>query len=295
MLQHDYKRLFLITLLTCWTLAHSALSSLADQPGWRLVWNDEFAGTSLDASKWDAVDWKSPYNNERQAYHPSQVTVSGGNLELTSIDLPYGDKAYRSGKVESKWAQQFGRWEIRAKLPGTKGTWPAIWLLPDGKKYPWPSQGEIDIMEHRGDIPTITTSAFHWGPNSRGRRFLTDEQGISLSGRQVNFTDDFHTYAVEWDAEKIHFFVDGVHHFTVSDAETDGFIGGQSAPMEVQLNVAVGGDYVKDAQPDTTSIWPQQMLVDYVRVYVRAATTGKNESVGQPGNECYTHNTAAEK
>jgi len=247
---------------------------------WDIVWNDEFAGTSLDTSKWDVVDWKTPYNNERQAYHPSQVTVSGGNLVLTSIDIPYGDKAYRSGKVESKWAQQFGRWEVRAKLPGTKGTWPAIWLLPDGKKYPWPSQGEIDIMEHRGDKPTITTSAFHWGQNPRGRRYLTDEQDLSLSGRQVDFTDGFHTYAVEWDAEKIHFFVDDVHHFTVSDTETDGFISGQSAPMEVQLNVAVGGDYVKDAQPDKTSVWPQQMLVDYVRVYARAAATGEKNLLG---------------
>ncbi len=274
-----------IAILVGCTCALGTASASAAPPGWDLVWNDEFEGSSLDTSKWDAIDWTTPFNNELQAYHPGQVAVTGGNLALTAIDMPYGGKAYRSGKVKSKWAQQYGRWEVRAKLPGTRGTWPAIWLLPELRQYPWPSQGEIDIMEHRGDKPTMTTSAFHWGPNPRGRKFLTSKQEISHAGRLVDFTDSFHTYAVEWDAQKLRFFVDDVHHYTIHDRDTDGFLGGQSAPAEVQLNVAVGGDYVDDVQPDGTSVWPQQMLVDYVRVYVREATTGTNLSNGHSGGK----------
>jgi beta-glucanase (GH16 family) len=284
----------LIVVLVCWIGVFVNSSAISAQPGWDLAWSDEFEGTTLDTSKWVPIDWTTPYNNERQAYHPDQVTVSGGNLQLTAIDIPYGDKAYRSGKVESKWAKQYGRWEVRAKLPRTRGTWPAIWLLPDGHRYPWPSQGEIDIMEHRGDKPTITTSAFHWGPNSRGRKFLTEKQEISRSGCPVDFTDSFHTYAVEWDAKKLRFFVDDIHHYTIHDADTGGFLAGQTAPAEVQLNVAVGGDYVDDAQPDETSVWPQQMLVDYVRVYVRAVATPKNVSEGHLGKKRCAQTTAGD-
>ena len=140
----------------------------------------------------------------------------------------------------------------------------------------------------------MTTSAFHWGPNPRGRKFLTDNQEISHADRLVDFTDSFHTYAVEWDAQKIRFFVEDVHHYTIHDVDTDGFLGDQLAPAEVHLNVAVGGDYVDDAQPDETSVWPQQMLVDYVRVYVRAAAKGTNGSFGQLGNKRCLHNTASD-
>ncbi|TWU29830.1 glycoside hydrolase family 16 protein [Bythopirellula polymerisocia] len=244
-------------------------SAIGVPPGWELVWSDEFEGTSVDTSKWDIIDWTTPHNNERQAYHPDQVTVSQGNLVLTATDVPYGKKAYRSGKVESKWTNQYGRWEVRAKLPRTKGTWPAIWLLPDPHQTPWPSQGEIDIMEQRGDKPMIITSAYHWGPSPRERKFLTKKHELSPADRLVDFADGFHTYAVEWDDQELRFFVDDVHHYSISNEDTNGFLKSQSAPAEVLLNVAVGGDYVGKAQPDETSVWPQQMLVDFVRVYVQ--------------------------
>ncbi len=263
------QRLRPLIFLVCWIFSLISSPAHGDSPGWKLVWSDEFEGTSLDTSKWDIIDWTTPHNNERQAYHPDQITVSGGNLVLTAVDIPYGGKAYRSGKVESKWTKQYGRWEVRAKLPKTQGTWPAIWLLPDGRQYPWPTQGEIDIMENRGDKPTRITSAFHWGPSPRKRKFLSEKREISRSDRLVDFAEGFHTYAVEWDAQELRFFVDEVQFFTINDSDTDGFLSSQSAPAEVLLNVAVGGDYVGDAQPDETSVWPQQMLVDYVRVYVR--------------------------
>ena len=258
-----------IAILVVWTCFHSATPGSAAPPGWDLVWNDEFDGNSVDLTKWDPILWTTPFNNEQQAYRPSRVTVSGGNLVLTADDADFGGKSYTSGKVESKLANQFGRWEVRAKLPGTQGTWPAIWLLPDTNQYPWPTQSEIDIMENRGNQPNLTSSAYHYGPNVAGHQFTFREQRASIFGQLENYHDSFHTYAVEWDATKIRFFVDEVHYFTVYNEDVGGFIGNQSAPVELNLNVAVGGDFLGGAQPNGSSVWPQQMQVDYVRVYER--------------------------
>ena len=90
----------------------SATTVVAAPAGWNLAWNDEFTGTTLDTTKWDAIFWNTPFNNEQQAYRPDHVTVSGGNLELTADDSNNGGKSYTSGKVESKWTKQYGRWEV---------------------------------------------------------------------------------------------------------------------------------------------------------------------------------------
>lgn len=269
-----HNRLSLLSLLACvpwWSITFHAPESFAAQPDWKLVWSDEFESAELDTEKWEPIDWTTPYNNERQAYRPSHVSVIDGCLVLTADKSPSGGKEYTSGKVESRWAQQYGRWVIRARLPATRGTWPAIWLLPDTNKYPWPTQGEIDIMEFRGDLPTQSTSAYHWGKSSKKRKFLVDDHQLaqSDSDHAVDFSDDFHVFTVEWDPDSLRFFVDDKLHHTIEDSQTDGFISRQTAPAEILLNVAVGGDYLDDAQPDGSSIWPQKMLVDYVRVYSR--------------------------
>ncbi|MEQ8211651.1 MAG: glycoside hydrolase family 16 protein [Lacipirellulaceae bacterium] len=248
--------------------ATPAVAQIAPE-GWTLTWNDEFNGTQLDTTKWDPIFWNTPFNNERQAYRPDRATVSGGNLVLTADDTPNGGKQYTSGKVESVYAQQHGRWEVRAKLPSTQGTWPAIWLLPDTNTWPWPSQGEIDIMENRGHQPDIVSSAFHYGPDFFGRQFETEE--IHYNGPSAgNYHNDFHIYAVEWDATQIKFFVDDVNYHTITDAQVGGFLSSQTAPMEVNLNVAVGGDFLGGLQPNGSSVWPQEMLVDYVRIFERS-------------------------
>ncbi|MEO2049397.1 MAG: glycoside hydrolase family 16 protein [Pirellulales bacterium] len=256
-------------LFVLWYVLVGSSIIYAAPAGWNATWSDEFDGTQLDTSKWDPILWTTPFNNEQQAYHPSRATVSGGNLVLTADDANFGGKSFTSGKVESKFEQQHGRWEVRAKLPGTQGTWPAIWLLPDTAQYPWPSQGEIDILENRGNQPELTSSAFHWGPDFFGRQFVFAEQQATNGGQAENHHDDFHTYAVEWSASRLRFFVDDVHYYTISNANTGGFLGNQTAPMELNLNVAVGGDFLGGAQPNESSVWPQQMLVDYVRVYER--------------------------
>lgn len=257
-------------------LALCSTTAYAAPAGWNYTWGDEFNANSIDGSKWDRINWNTPHNNELQAYHHSRTSASGGNLVLRADAQDFGGKLYTSGKVESKFAQQHGRWEVRAKLPGTLGTWPAIWLLPATQTYPWPSQGEIDFMENRGSQPHLVSSALHWGPNFEGRQFTYDEHVSSTAGQADNFHDEFHIYTVEWDASKIRFFVDDVHYHTITNAETansfypNGFLAQQTAPMELNLNVAVGGDFLGGAQPDDNiSVWPQEMLIDYVRVYER--------------------------
>ena len=253
----------------CWSQPRAAVA--ADPPGWQLVWNDEFEGATLDASKWTAETTTRPHNNERQAYLPEQITVAGGHMVITAANEPYQNKAYRSGRVHSNYTQHRGRWEVRADLPTSRGMWPAIWLLPDTEQYNWPSQGEIDILENRGNQTRLTSSAFHYGTSSPyTHQFKFGEQTTAQFGVAENFHTGFHTYAVEWDAKKVRFFVDDVHHLTIHDSEVGGFLSRQTAPMWTVLNTAVGGDFLAALQPDGTTQWPQQFLIDYVRVYDRS-------------------------
>ncbi|HEX6961960.1 MAG TPA: family 16 glycosylhydrolase [Lacipirellula sp.] len=242
----------------------------AAAPGWDLVWNDEFEGSQVDPAKWTKEVTNNPANNEQQGYTAEQVTVSGGNLVITSENIPTqgpDGQPYRSGRVHSNFTKKYGRWEVRADLPTSKGMWPAIWLLPDTQQYPWPSGGEIDIMENRGQQPQLTSSAYHWGASWRDHQFRFSEQTMARFGQPVDFHDGFHTYSVEWDATKVRFFVDDVHHWTLYDADTGGFLGDDSAPMWTMLNTAVGGDFLgAGGQPDGTTVWPQKFLIDYVRI-----------------------------
>jgi beta-glucanase (GH16 family) len=239
--------------------------------GWDLTWNDEFDGAALDTTKWTAEFTTTPHNQERQAYLPGQVTVAGGNMVITSTNVPYQGKSYRSGRAHSNYAQRHGRWEVRADLPTTQGMWPAIWLLPDVGPYPWPSQGEIDIMENRGHQPTLTSSAFHYRNAQGNHSYVWDQQTTAKFSDPVNFHSGFHNFAVEWDSSKLRFFVDDVHYYTVFDAEVGGFLSSQTAPMQMTLNTAVGGQFLgDDFQPNASTVWPQKFLIDYVRVYDRS-------------------------
>lgn len=263
------RNLFAISLYGLFTWVTALIGpALAAPEGWTQVWADEFDGSAVSTENWRNLQWTQPHNNERQAYVPSQASVADGLLTITATNQPFRGKDYRSARLESNYAKQYGRWEIRAKLPSTKGTWPAIWLLPNVDQYPWPSQGEIDILENRGTEPHLTSSAFHYGANWQNHQYQFSENTSARFGEPVNFHDGFHTYAVEWDADKLRFFVDDVHWYTLYDSDVDGTIS-QNAPMETVLNVAVGGDFLGGAQPDGSSVWPQTMQVDYVRVFER--------------------------
>jgi len=239
-------------------------------PGWRLVWEDDFA--AFDEAKWSRVESHHPTNNSLQAYLPEQVTVDDGKLVILSESRPAGQLAFRSGQVKSKHSWLHGRFEVRAKLPGTRGMWPAIWLLPDG---PWPSEGEIDIMENRGNQPAITSSAFHWGAVSpRQHDFFAVEQRTSLAGKLVHYSDDFHTFAVEWLPDQLRFYVDDVYHTIFYNDECGDVLPQLKAPMRLVINTAIGGDFLPP--PDDTTVWPQRFEVDWVRVYERDESRGEH-------------------
>ena len=234
--------LFLVCAFSTVALCHCLPAQPPQVSGYQINWYDDFNGDSLDTSKWTPIFSTNPTNQSLHAYLPDNVSVSGGKLIILSTNQPFGNFQYRSGQVISTAAQRHGRFEVRGKLPTSRGMWPAIWLLPNA---PWPSQGEIDIMENRGDQPFLTSSAFHWGTNPPFSHFFVyREQESFVDNQPVNYHNSFHDYAAEWDPTQIRFYVDGVHYHTVRDQQVGGFLtGSQSAPMNLIINTAIGGTF----------------------------------------------------
>ena len=233
--------------------------------GYQTAWYDEFNSGSVDTSIWTIGNTNSPTNFSLQDYLPSQVTSNGGDLVITSENISSRGLPYRSGLIESKTFQKYGRWDIRAKLPTSKGMWPAIWLLADA---PWPSEGEIDIMENRGTQPNLTSSAFHYGTNTPFvHNFVFAEQGAVHDSAIQNYHDSYHLYSVEWDPTQIRFFVDNVHYWTVRDDSVGGFLSNNVGEMRLIINTAIGGTFLDD--PDNTTVWPQEFRIDYVHAFDR--------------------------
>jgi beta-glucanase (GH16 family) len=268
--QHESMPRFKISLVIAWASALAALSGTAsaqipDVPGWRLTFHDEFDGTSLNTTNWEAMNRQDSFNEEKQYYRPEQVTVANGNLQITATNQPLANKLYRSGLITSKVRYGPGRFEARIDLPTTQGMWPAFWLNPN--QVTWPLGGEVDIMENRGSQPTLTSSAFHWKKDTNSPHLYEfHEYTASVDQIPVNFHNGFHTYAAEWDTTRIRFFVDGNLHFTLnkdsrmSDANF-------TTTKNIIVNLAVGGQFGGD--PNGTTVFPQTMFVDYVRVWQR--------------------------
>ncbi len=250
-----------------------------------MLWSDEFSGSELDLSKWqyqygDGTGYGIPGwgNNELQYYTDQNVTVAAGELTITAQqEVPaISGKNYSSARIRSLGKADFtyGRYEIRAKLPANQGpagqgTWPAFWMLSsDPSIYGgWPSSGEIDILEWLGHQPQTVFGTLHYG-NIGGGSANNSTTTLLPSGT----TNDFHTYAVEWAPSEIRWYLDGVLYKTVNSWFSGG--GAFPAPFDVPfhliLNMAVGGNFPGD--PDGNSIFPQEFVVDYVRVYETADT-----------------------
>jgi len=250
---------------------------------WTLAWSDEFdgpAGSRVDATKWghDLGDgcgsgicgWG---NNEKEYYTDATENVSldgQGHLQLVARKAPaglscyYGACRYTSGKITTRGKMNAapGRVEARLKLPAGQGLWPAFWMLGSGfPTVPWPACGELDIMENKGSVPTGTSSAIH-GPGYSGNTPFARVSQLPGGG----VTSDFHTYAVEWNAENVQFSVDSIVHYSVSQASLQQYgnpVLGNS--YFVILNLAVGGQF--DGDPGSNAIFPATMLIDWVRVY----------------------------
>ena len=257
-------------------------------PSWELVWNDEFDGETLDTEKWSHNVWPPRYvNDEDQAYtaRKKNVRVENGMLVIEAHKEDYEGADFTSGRAHSSGKGDFlyGRFEVRARLPRGMGTWPAIWMLPskpftyattciDDEHWQsndecdaWPNSGEIDIMEHVGYQMdhihgTVHNEACYWVKwEQRKGRILID--GVD---------EDFHVYALEWTPERIDAFVDDSLYFTYINEQTGWRTWPFDQPFHLILNIAVGGAWGRSGGPIDETIFPQQMLVDYVRVYERA-------------------------
>ena len=257
-------------------VAAPAGAQCADLTGCVLVWSDEFDGTSVDLTKWtfqlgDGTEVGLPGgwgNNELQYYTEDNATVADGFLTITAKEesvAPGFD--YSSTRMRSlgKGDWTFGRMEMRAKLPIGQGLWPAFWMLSsDTSIYgPWAASGEIDIMEYIGSEPDKVFGTIHYGAPFPGNVF----SGTDVFLPSGTFNDDFHTFAIEWEFGEIRWYLDGVQFASRDSWFSTG--GPFPAPFDVDfhllLNLAVGGNL--PGPPDATTVFPQEYIIDYVRVY----------------------------
>ncbi|WP_242083607.1 glycoside hydrolase family 16 protein [Aestuariivivens sediminis] len=205
-------------------------------------------------------------NNELQFYtdRPENVTVQNGILIITAREEPYQGASYTSARLltKGKFEQTYGRYEARMRLPYGKGIWPAFWLLGDDSNgtQVWPQIGEIDIMEYVGDKPTNVFGTVH-GPGYSG--------GESISKSYVldndRFDSGFHVFGIEWGPDYINYYVDNVLYNQITPEDVPGEWVFNGGPFYIILNLAVGGSL--PGNPNSETIFPQTLLVDYVRVY----------------------------
>lgn len=240
----------------------------------RLVWSDEFDDLQLNIEKWsfDTADgcqigicnWG---NNERQYYtsREENVFLEDGKLVIRARkEIPsYEGYSYTSARLKTKYKGdwKYGKFEIRARLPYGQGIWPAIWMLSTDNAYgPWPTSGEIDIMENIGSEPNNVFGTVHYGHDQH--RYYTQELDID----SINFSQGFHTYSAIWTEQCIQFYVDGKE---MGSPVTRSTVLPSTYPFDQRfyliLNVAVGGNLPGD--PNATTQFPQTMEVEYVRVY----------------------------
>ena len=251
-------------------LAFAFGCSKDDELTWKLVWEDQFdgpAGRLPDSTRWE-FDVGTGWGNEQLEYDTDRaenVSLDGaGHLAITALEEEYLQCYYTSGRIKTQglFEHGYGRFEARIKLPVGQGIWPAFWMLGnDIEEVDWPYCGEIDIMEYRGQEPSIVHGSLH-GPGYSGGSAIT--LSYSLGGEQ--FYRDFHVFSVTWDSGRITWMVDDAPYFSVTPRDIpSGTSWVFDHPFFIILNVAVGGTFVGD--PDSTTVFPQTMLVDWVRVY----------------------------
>ena len=239
----------------------------------KLAWGDEFNYTGLpDSARWTYDVGGHGWGNKELQYYTKKrrenARVEGGNLVIEARkEALVAGNAYTSARLLSRGpggSQAYGRFEIRAKIPGARGTWPAIWMMPDQNPYGnhgWPDNGEIDIMEHVGYDPNVIHATTHC--KTYYFRINTQKTGIT---RLPDATTAFHVYSVEWTPETISAQIDGQLYFAHRNEGTGWETWPWNQPFHLLLNMAVGGEWGGLKGVDEAA-FPQQMLVDYVRFY----------------------------
>ena len=257
----------------------SAVSQTGQAPvraGWTLTWSDEFNGqngSAVDLAKWVQETGGNGWGNDELEYYTNRLENAheeDGNLVIKIMAEKYTGadgvtRNYTSARLKTlgRFSQAYGRFEARIKIPRGQGIWPAFWMMGDNlEKAGWPNAGEIDVMENIGKEPALVHGTIH-GPGYSGANGIGAQYG--LAGGKA-FADDFHVYAVEWEPDVIRFYVDDHLYETRTPADLPkGAKWVYDHPFFILLNCAVGGGW--PGNPDTSSVFPQKMLVDYVRVY----------------------------
>jgi beta-glucanase (GH16 family) len=262
----------LLAAQSAFTVTNSAYNGPVERPvNARLIWHDEFSGPALDGQKWQydtARNKQGWFNGELQYYSAgSNARIANGLLTIEARHesagqfADWGGQRYTSAKIISKMAWTYGFYEVRAKLPCTRGTWPAIWMLPLEMKK-WPDDGEIDIMEQVGAEPNLIYASLH-------TQLFNHVLKTQRSAQQLVPTSctAFHRYQLDWRPDSITIGVDGRGILRVRDDRP----GGKGAwpfstPFRMILNLAIGGNWAAARGIDDAAM-PQRMQVDYVRVW----------------------------
>jgi len=241
-----------------------------------LHWSDEFdgpKGSAPDSTKWNYDLGGSGFgNHELECYtdrRENSYLDGNGNLVMKAIKESFTGadgikKDYTSARLltKGKFSHTFGRWEARIKMPTGQGIWPAFWMMGDNiDKVGWPGCRELDIGEIKGSQPSENNGSLH-APGFSGANCLTGKFTLP-EGKK--FSDDFHIFSIEWLPDCIRFYVDGQLYSTKTPADVPGKEWGYDKPCFILLDLAIGGDF--GGNPDDTTVFPQEMLVDYVRVY----------------------------
>jgi beta-glucanase (GH16 family) len=282
---------------------------------WKLVWADEFGGKEIDKTKWDfdlgngffnyeANTWIAGWGNGELQYYTREADnafVKDGMLHIRAIKESLHGFGYTSAKLKTRkrdgsslFAKKYGKFEIHAKMPTGKGIWPALWMLPQDEKYGgWAASGEIDILEAKGHEPTKVLGTLHFGSGwpanaEASKTYMLPDKGTIA---------DFHVYSLEWEPSQIRWAVDGhvyaTQSFWWSSSKRDAGKGAKPAgeqdlnawpapfnqPFYLVMNVAVGGKF--PGNPDKTTAFPAEMIVDYVRVYDKIGGYGEPKQRGE--------------
>lgn len=234
-----------------------------------LIWSDEFSGTELDQSNWtyEIGNGSSGWgNNELQFYRKENTSIVDGNLVIAARDETFNGFKYTSSRLITKDKFEFthGRVDIRAVIPEGQGIWPALWMLGANiSEVGWPRCGEIDIMELVGHEPSKVHATVHY-PNANGDRLLNGTSTDLTGGKK--FSDEFHVFSLVWEEDRIKIYLDDKLYYN----STRTSLGVQNPypfnePFFFIMNVAVGGNW--PGSPDASTLFPQNMIVDYIRVF----------------------------